>query len=501
MVLAVLFIIILHLFVRIAPIWSQRYRGSDAYYFLLTAELLRKQKKLPLILPDYYLLDITEQWYPPGFSVFLAVFPPALLRKYHWLVSPLLDLINLLLLLLAVGLTTHSGSAILVSGITYIFTLTLLLEGINLNARFLGNVQLTLVLLSLDLFLRYQQYWLLGLSLVAVMLVLFTHKMAFQFLCILTIIASLAYMSWLPLGLLLAAMALSFLISGGYYLKILRGHYDIVSFWNKYWPALGAHQVYDSPAYRQEQRSSLRNNLRLAHLNLWSGMRFLLAHQPFILPVLFLLYEHRTGWRNAGQSIYVLWFLSGIIAFLLTTYISKLKLFGEGYKYLKFTAFPGAFLLGTSWFCTGTCTFRVLLVIWAVVVTAIIVVLVYKYRQHWFEKDSSSLDKGSHELIEYLLGHPELDHLLCLPTNICDAIVYHARKHVLWGTHHYMFNELVGDFYPLLKYPLEFFIRKYSINCLVINKNYADPKDLGLTSPLAEFGEWAVYHVRDLRHI
>lgn len=501
MVYAGILIVAIALLVRIVPIWSQRYRGSDAYYFLLTAEYLREQKKLPLVLPDYYLLDIQEQWYPPGFSVFLALIPESILKKYHWLVSPVLDLINLTLLLILVGSVTGSGLAVLIAGATYVFTLTLLLEGINLNSRFLGNLQITIALVSLDLFLKYQQYWLLGLCLLAVALILFTHKMAFQFFWVLAGLASIAYASWLPVSLLLATMFLAFLISGGYYFKILRSHCDIVSFWNKYWSALGAHQVYDSLLYRQEQKTGLQKNMRLANLDFWPGMKFLIVHQPFIAPLLMLLGGQYSGILSSGSGLYALWFMSGIVAFLLTTYVNKLKLFGEGYKYLKFTAFPGAFLLGTALYRAESGTSRLLLIIWAAVIAAIIVILIYKYRHGWFERDDSALNKDSQEMIDFLRSHPELDNILCLPTNICDAIVYHARKHVLWGTHHYLFNERVQDFYPLLKYPLEFYVNKYKIQCFVINKSYADPKDLGLSSPLAEFGVWAVYNVRDLRSL
>jgi hypothetical protein len=500
-ILAALIIIILHIFVRIAPIWSQRYRGSDAYYFLLTAEFLRKLKKLPLVLPDYYLLDITEQWYPPGFSVFLALIPPQFLRRYHWLVSPVLDLLNLILLLILVGNVTGSVAAVLIAGTTYVFTLTLLLEGINLNSRFLGNLQVTVALVSLELFLRYQQYWLLGLCLLAVMLILFTHKMAFQFLCLLAVLASIVYTTWLPLGLLLSAMVLALVFSRGYYLRILRGHYDIVIFWNKYWYALGSHQVYASPLYQDKQKETIQKNIPLARLNFWSGMKFLITHQPFILLVLMVIYLRRGNFTANDLSLSTIWFIAGVAVFLLTTYVNKLKLFGEGYKYLKFTAFPGAFLIGTALYRADSFAGWALLIIWAAAIAVLMIILTYKYRHGWFERDGSALHKDSREMIEYLRSHPELDNILCLPTNICDAIVYHARKHVLWGTHHYMFNERVQDFFPLLKYPLEFYVNKYKIQYFVINKNYADPKDLGLSSPLAEFGMWAVYNVRNMRSL
>jgi hypothetical protein len=487
--------------VRILPLWHTRYRGCDAYYFLLTAEIFRKEKKIPIRLPDHYLLDIAEQWYPPGFSVFLSLFPPAVLGKYHWLISPVLDLLNLVLLLVVTGITTHSSTALLISGLTYIFTMTLLLEGVNLNARFLGNLQVSVMMVLIWLFLDTHNYWFLAGILLSVVLILLTHKMSFQFLVVFAAVASAAWLTLWPAVFLGAAMALAFILTGGYYYKILRGHYDIVSFWNKYWQDLGAHQVYGSPAYQDRRPAGERKEIRLAQLGFISGLRFLLVNQSFIILIPAVFYLPAGINDPAIILLNKIWFTSGIVIFLLTTYINGLKLFGEGYKYLKFTAFPGAFLLGTAIYRLDGPGQKLLGTAWLAAVLALAALLIYKYRQGWFDQDHSLLNKDGQDLIQYLRGRPELDKILCIPTGICDALVYHARKQVLWGTHSYLFNEKVKDFYPVLRYPLEYFAQKYHLQCAVINKKYVDPKVLRLENPLAEFGEWAVYSVRDLRSI
>lgn len=495
MLIILLLLTVIAVLLRIYLTTRNRSRGCDAYYFLLTAEILRKQKRLPLVLPDYYLLDIPEQWYPPGFSVFLALIPANMLHQYHWLVSPLLDLLNLVLLLVAVNLATHSWIAVLIAGLTYIFTLTLVLEGLNLNARFLANILVTIYMLSLNLFLQYHNFWYLVLCLVTTIIILLTHKMAFQFLCVFSLLASLALASVWPAAILGAAMLMALVITGGYYLKILRGHYDIVSFWNKYWDALGLNQIYDSPLFKGTKKEGRGKSIPLAKLDLLAGMKFLLIHQPFLVIVLAAIFISN---NSAASNIYWLWFVAGILIFLATTYVNKLKLFGEGYKYLKFTAFPGAFLLGTLLYRQDHGRLFTLEIAWLAVVIALAAALFYKYRQGWFKDDYSALNKDEQAVFKYLNEHPEIDKIVCVPPHLCDAIVFHCRKQVLWGTHHYLFNERVHEFYPLLRYPLKYFVGKYGIKYCLVNKKYTDPAILELSHPLVVFGSWEMYDIQNI---
>src|SRR5436190_6416835 len=69
--------------------------GVDTWYYLAFAEALRRQKRLPVSLPQYLLHDRVEL-YPAVFPLFLAALSPAWLRSYFWLVSPIIDSVHLL---------------------------------------------------------------------------------------------------------------------------------------------------------------------------------------------------------------------------------------------------------------------------------------------------------------------------------------------------------------------------------------------------------------------
>src|SRR5918911_1488594 len=89
----------LALYLRLRIFIGTRPGGVDTWYYLASAEAIRQQKRLPIKLPQYLLHDETES-YPAVFPLFLALLPTEWLRRYFWLVSPIVDAVQLLLLYL-----------------------------------------------------------------------------------------------------------------------------------------------------------------------------------------------------------------------------------------------------------------------------------------------------------------------------------------------------------------------------------------------------------------
>src|SRR5438045_6952788 len=95
----------LALYLRLRVFIGRQPGGVDTWYYLASAHALRSQKRLPISLPQYLLHDKTES-YPAVFPLFLAMLSPRWLRSYFWLISPIIDAAQLLLLyLLAFRLT------------------------------------------------------------------------------------------------------------------------------------------------------------------------------------------------------------------------------------------------------------------------------------------------------------------------------------------------------------------------------------------------------------
>src|SRR3954465_11501205 len=83
----------LALYLRLRVFIGTRPGGVDTWYYLASATAIREQRRIPIRLPQSLLHAPTES-YPIVFPLFLAALPQHLLRRYFWLVSPLLDALH-----------------------------------------------------------------------------------------------------------------------------------------------------------------------------------------------------------------------------------------------------------------------------------------------------------------------------------------------------------------------------------------------------------------------
>jgi len=138
----------LALYLRLRIFIGTRPGGVDTWYYLASADALRRQKRLPIKL-SLYLLHEPYESYPAVFPIFLALLPQDFLRKYFWLISPIIDCVHLLLLYLLSFRLTDSvfaaglilvgvAGARLVSWIGREAALRLALAGMILGGLFLA---------------------------------------------------------------------------------------------------------------------------------------------------------------------------------------------------------------------------------------------------------------------------------------------------------------------------------------------------------------------------
>jgi len=495
--LSISIMILFTLLLRLAPIWRQRHRGVDAYYFLLTAEEFKKQKRIPIKLPSYYLLDIEEQWYPPGFSVFLGLLPQRFLYRFYWLISPILDACNLVVLLIFTYLLTSSLNILFLAGIVYALTPILMTESTTLTSRPLGNFFFTGEMLSFAFYYQQNSILFLILAMIFGFLIFATHKVSMQLLCFFCIGLAIVFRSVTPLLILMSIFVLSLVIFRGYFFKILKGYYDILVFWHRNWNYLGAHQVYGSPIYLKNENAkeddlpplekntaerafSYLKKVKSSILRKNKALYFFLiglagkSSNPFVM--LFLLGGFRlfTTFTPLDKVIFF-WAFLAFVWMLLTTFVPYLRLFGEGYKYMRMTAFPASYIISLYFIQGDLSLFELVLVL---------IVFLFSIGR-WFltYRQFSRMELISEDVMrmfEYIKNHEEIDYIACFNVNLADSLVYHCRRRVLWGTHHDSFNTKVVDFYPVLRKPLKWFEEKYGIKYVLIDTDYVKPQDVEL---------------------
>jgi len=516
--LSITFITFITFLLRVAPLWRQRHLGVDAYYFLLTAEEFKKQKRIPIKLPPYYLLDVEEQWYPPGFSVFLGLLPNKFLYRSYWLISPILDALNLAVLLVFIYLQTFSLEGLFLAGIVYALTPILITETTTLTSRPLGNLLLTGEILSLALYFQEDSILFLILAVIFGFTIFASHKMSTQFLCFFYVCLTIVIQSIIPLVILILAFIISLIILRGYFFKILKNYQDGIVFWHRNWNYLGAHQVYNSPVYTRNRKSSENNTYTPRKHHIYTALDYLNKIKssiftknkaayfflrgifgkdgnPFIVFVL-LSSLWIFGTLAPIEKLIFLWAFLAFVWMLLTIFVPYLRLLGEGFKYMRMSAFPAAYIISLSFTSSNVSRLGIVLVA---------LILLFSVGR-WF-LTLSELSRTNHtpsilneepaleKMFEYIKKNPEVDYIACFSVDLADSLVYNCRRHVLWGTHHNCMNSKVVDFFPVLRKPLKWFKEQYGIKYILVDTAYVRPQDLELekNSIVKQFGQYVLY--------
>jgi hypothetical protein len=462
--------------------------GADVWFYFLYIEKLKRERKFPISM-DSFLLDEKEQWYPPGFPFFLSLFPQKTLIRYHWVISPSIDLINLLILYGLVRTTTGSFIVALSAGLIYSVTPTLYTENRNLNSRsfgaLLGNLT---ILFAIHFTESYSWEGFVG-TMVFGFLTLMSHKLTTQALIFFFLFFALLKGEWIYLGLIVAIFLATFLFSLGFYYKVLLAHIDILKFWRKNLVNLRAHQVFDSPLYRNSNYQSqkfYRSGLKGIGLHLAR----LFAHNPFtfliILPPLF----------GFPLDNYYWWGLAMLILTFLTTFFNPLLFFGEGFKYLKLAAFPLSLCFASYFLGQNNILFNGALTGTILFCTGLMFYLHY-YTTVGSKEDVTTTPPDLMGIMALLVALPG-ERVLCFPSTISDTVAYHTRKKTLWGGHGYGFKNL-EPFFPILEKPVEHFLEKYDISYLLLDKQYVKFDEFRFEEKavelLKENGRFSLYQV------
>jgi len=443
--------------IRVALIWRHRHRGCDAYYFLLSSEVFKKKRRIPIVLPKVYALEEQEQWqwYPPGFSIFLSLLSRRLLEKYYWIISPAID--SFIAAVLAVIVAVMSGYPYMgfAAGIFYAMNTASMVDCTSLNSRALGALLFAATMLCI-IGTILGTYWLIVFVAVFGFMLLMTHKLSSQLLYFLLPFMAVALWDWKPLAILAVIVLTAYIASKGFMVKIWRGQYDILAFWRKYWGELGAHQIYGSPMY-DNLASHDKGRVHLKGLRgFWKSMSYM-GMNAFILVVIWPAVHYRD---LSGFDTLMLWWVVGTYALaVLTQFVPVFRFAGEGYRYLKLAAFPVCylaaipFLYGYLWQPIG--------IYFLLVAAALLVSVFLVWKLFWFMSSSTAtsipfIDTGLGELIKRL-KKPDVKRILCVPESVADAVGYYCRKPVLRGTHNVPFQRVI-PFFPTHKLPLDYLI-------------------------------------------
>lgn len=480
---------------RLLPLVKKPHAGCDAYYFLLCREVFQKEKKIPIVLPNYYVLEYREQWYPPGFVVFLSFIPSKILDRYYWCVSPFLDSMICVFLFVFVGLSSGSLAAALFGSLTYVFSPAVIPETQSLTSRQLGALLMSISMVSGIFFATTANPWCLVGASAAAVLLLMTHKFSAQAwalsLCLMGMLSWNGSFGLVVVSGVAGAMA----VSKGFYWKVLKSHWDYVSFWSRKWPYLGGHQIEDSPVYgKKEQMSGSGRVYRGAEKEKLRFVRGFLGQNPYglIFPAT-LVYGVLGGIEVERESIHVAIWGVVVLGLGIGSYcVEALRGIGFGSQYGKLALPAGVICMGYA-YRLEELRFVVIFIFLASLWQGgqyLMNVLMTKENGGWWAWDRERMAG----VVEYVKGL-EAPLIMCLPNNYCDLLVYHARIRVLWGGHGSPTANL-EPLVPVLTEPVEEICRKHEVTHLLIDNRFVHAGRIGMDrQPVWSEGNLEIYRM------
>ena len=439
-------------------------RGNDSYLYLLYTIFLKKQKKLPVIFDDLYALEYNEMWYPPGLPVILSILPTKFIQKYYWLISIIFDSLIVLFLSGTVYVLSNSEFLTVLSAFIYIFSFSTINEVNVLTPRIPGLFYFNLLMVSYFYFIMTNNYYLFAFSLLLGVLVLLTHKMTTQII-FLTFIMFAFILDKFHLIYIPSVIFLTIIFSKGFYIKILKSHYDYIQFWSRKWKKMGGHQIKDSPIYGDIDKSDrlvYQDNFRSYTKYIFN---LIFQNQYIIYPIIFFINNK----KNDGLSFYYLSALTACIIFsqaILVYALPFLRGIGYGGQYGKYTAFFSIIIIPSIW-CINIV--KILIIINILILTIIAIKFLIKSQRevlyHWDYRKMTPL----FNFIKIL--KPDL--LWCIPVGLSEPIAYECYQRVLWGAHGSP-TKNIEFILPVLSKPIEEVVEIWNPSHILFEKAYTN---------------------------
>jgi hypothetical protein len=280
---------------------------------------------------------------------------------------------------------------------------------------------------------------------------------------------------------------LAVIVSKGFYIKMMKAHWDIVSFWHENIKYLGSHQYYESALYRKDgfistafHHGGWRHQTRKL-FSLYKYNAFIL-----LLPVLAYHAIH----HPQGKLENYLWVWLGLVCLwtLLTTFVPYFLALGGGHYYIYQTFFPLFVLTGLSIKSMSVSLQGWLFVAWGIG----FVYSVVKWERYCRSvpgQKTSTVGNDLKEVLDFLKTLTK-DGVYCIPFTLPDVTAYWTRKKVFWGGHSYGFHSLLKPYFPIIREDVNETLKKKSLNYLLFWRGYLTSlRDIGL-----EEG-------RDIRHL
>lgn len=463
--------------------------GVDVWTRLLETDHIRKAgHKIPGKISGQFIVEGYFD-YPPIFPFLLSFFKKKTIEKLQGLVAPFFDLLNNLLIFWTALYFTNDFKIGLFAQAIYTFIPLVVLENSSLTPRSLGYLNFNLAFISSLIYTQTHFSTFLLSSVIFTTSIFLTHRFAMQSLFFISLFFSVYKQDFFFIGVFILGGFLALLITKGYYIRVLKGHLYNIYFWIPNKAYRFAHQV-----RREIDIGEKKDFVAIVYEILSKFAPFsLLAANFWIISAFFIVAIQLFGSNFIDMNqfflseikvleiiqIFVEWILFFYflgIPILMTPY---LRCIGEGYRYLEMITLPAAIV--SSWLFFQLMDTKYYPLALAIYTTFLIIgfsLIIYSHRKIIRDRNRSiTLEMG--EAFKFLNRQKQIYRILCIPHQNTTNVLYHSKHKVFVNADNKGLLE-ISCVYPVIKWPLQATIKKYSLNVIFLKESFAKIKELRL---------------------
>ncbi len=463
------------------PRFFNKYFGVDVWTRLLEIEHVRlAHHKIPGKIKKGFIIEGLFD-YPIIFPWIFSFFSKKFLLKIQGFVSPFFDCLQNVLVFYITFSLTNSLPTSLLAQLMYSLIPIIPIENSYLTPRSLGYLNFTLAFYPLLLFHINNNPLLLIISLFFTSTLFLTHRFALQSFILISLFFSLIDHSYIYLLNLVLGFIIVLILTKGFYLRVAKGHLYNIYFWVVNYKSRFAHQIYGlKSAKRMDwvgKIYSLLSSLSpifLFAVNIWAFSA--------ILYLIFYLQKFSDFPVNTIYLKMSLWIIFFYVFGSIVLKIKRLIPIGEGHRYMEMASVPSVVLSSVLFFYFlkeyGIVTVLVMIVL---LIGNLLVILFFQIKGIITDKNRSLTQdlRKAYRFINSLKGTPRI---ICIPHQITTMTVYNTKADVLVNADNPGLMK-IQEVYPILKKPISFLQKKYSLDYLLLRESFAKLEDLKLKNP------------------
>lgn len=482
------------------PRFFNRYFGVDVWTRLIETDLVRKNKhKIPGEVKNGFIIGGNFD-YPPIFPFLLSFIPKKKLEKIEGFIAPFADSLQCLIIFFISYQITNNLIISLTSQLIYITIPLVALENSYLTARSLGYLNFTLAFYPMILYSVSPHPLYLLVSFFFTTLIFLTHRFAMQSLFFVVLFFSLIDKTFLYLLIFSIGLASAIILTKGYYLKVLQGHWCNIYFWIVNYKNRFVHQV-TKLSLSEGRRDFIGriyyflgklSPITLLGLNIWLIPSFIFIYLNIKNPN--LIYN-----QNPIYYKFSLWIIFFYIIAIIILSIKRILAIGEGQRYLEMSTVPVSITSSILFFSLFPIYKNLSIFAFAGIFLTSLVLIIYVQIKLIIKDKTRSKTSDMQKAFAFINRLPGKTRIICIPHQITTMTIYNTKAEVLVNANNLgLFRDMM-DFYPVLKKSIKEIAKKFDLNYLLLRESYASLKELKISERKVIFrsGDIAVVDIKD----